>query len=127
MSCNVLRCGNPVTSILDVGPTWQRIEVSICDEHQTQIDQGARWLYQSDEHPTGRLLMGQDLPPRAVNITKKGGLRSPEGRPMIFTFTLENHNGDQDDTEFELPPDLAEGLWRILDRDRRKPGPQPAD
>lgn len=121
MTCNVLRCGNPVQSILNVGPAGHPIEMAICEDHQSQIDQGARWLYDSGADRGGELRMARDLSPRVVKANAKGGLRSQDGATRLFTLIVEKHDGEQSEVEFELPPKIAEGFWRVLDRGRRPP------
>ena len=125
MSCEVLRCGNPVRSGFNVGtPESGPIDAGVCEEHKSQIDQGARWLYQYEEVSEGRLLMGRDLPPRAVECRSRG-LISPDGVTWLFTFELEKPDGSQHEVEFELPPEIADGVWRILGRGRREAGAGP--
>lgn len=115
MDCQVLRCGNPVRSSLNVGtPGGGPIDVGLCDEHQAQIDRGDRWLYQWEEN---HLLMGRDLPLRLVQF-KAEGFRSPDGIARVFTFVVEDHEGNQREHEFELPPEFADDIKRITDRGR---------
>lgn len=118
--CDVLRCDNPFQSGLNVGIAGSGpIDVRLCGEHQAQIDQGARWLYQWEDRC---LLMGRDLPPRAVKAEAKEFL-SPDGITRVFTFVVEDHEGGQRDYEFELPSEFRDGIKRILDRGRGGAGP----
>jgi hypothetical protein len=73
MDCDVLRCPNPGRFQFNAGtPESGPYDVSLCEEHQAAIDQGADWIYQlEEENRAGRLLMGRDLPPRAVGATAK--------------------------------------------------------
>jgi hypothetical protein len=120
MDCEVLRCGNPAASVLDVGtPGSGPIDVGICAPHQSQIGHGARWVFEWEEGSggrLGRLLMGRDLPPRVVTW-KVRGLVSPDGLTRVFSFQVENPDGSRREVEFELPPgEIADGVWRVLDR-----------
>ncbi len=92
-----------------------RIDAAVCEEHQSQIDQGAPWRYLYEDR---RLLMGQDVPGRVVRATAKG-LVSPDGMTRLFTFVIEDQDGDQREVDFELPSEIAEGVWRVASRDRR--------
>jgi hypothetical protein len=120
MDCEVLRCASPAASVLDVGtPGSGGVDVGICAEHQSQIDHGARWLFEWEEGSEGRLgrlLMGRDLPPRVVKW-KARALVSPDGVSRVFSFEVEIPGGSQREVEFELPPgEIADGVWRVLDR-----------
>lgn len=119
MDCHVLRCGNPSRSSFNVGsPGSGPIDVRLCEEHQAQIGQGARWLYPLDEQASeAQVLMGRDLPPRAVKVNAKGFL-SPDGIARVFAFVVEDYEGNQREYEFELPPEVADGMKRIIDRGR---------
>jgi hypothetical protein len=125
MDCNVLRCSNPAQSFFNAGtPESGRLDVGVCEEHQSQIEQGARWIYQPAEKiPGGRVLMGRDLPARVVEVNVTSGLLAPEGMTRLFTLVVEDHGGSQRGVDFELPPDIAEGVWRVLNRGRGKAGP----
>jgi hypothetical protein len=117
VDCEVLRCGNPAASVLDVdAPGSSPIDVGICAHHRSQIGHGARWLFEWEEGRGGRLLMGRDLPPHVVSW-KARGLVSPEGVTRVFIFEVEKPDGSQREVEFELPPgEIADGVWRVLDR-----------
>jgi hypothetical protein len=127
MACEVLRCGNPADSVLIVSPPGTPLmEAAVCQEHQSQIDQGDRWLYRYEEASGSRLLMGRDLPLRAVHVKVKSGFTCPGGMTRLFAVVLEDHEGSPRDVEFELPPEIADGIWRVLGRGREEPGPAPA-
>jgi hypothetical protein len=119
VDCDVLRCGKPGRSQFNAGtPESGPYDVSLCEQHQAAIDQGARWIYQiEEENRAGRLLMGRDLPPRAVAARAKGLLTS-DGTRSLFTFVVEDANGSQREIEFEVPPDIAESVWRVVSRGR---------
>jgi hypothetical protein len=93
------------------------MESAVCSEHKSQIDQGARWLYQPAEASGGRLLMGRDLPPRAVGAGSKP-LLSSEGRVSRFTFVVEKYDGSQSEVVLEMSPDVADCVWQVLNRGR---------
>jgi hypothetical protein len=101
------------------------MEAAICGEHKSRIDQGARWLYQPAEVSEGALLMGRDLPPRAVDVSAKE-LISPDGHTWRFTFMVEKPDGSQREQDLEMAPDVAEGVWRALGIDREAAGPASA-
>ena len=114
--CDVLRCGNLASCVINVAPAGSgRIDAAVCEEHQSQIDQGAPWRYLYEDR---RLLMGQDVPSRVVRATAKG-LVSPDGTTSLFTFVIEDQDGDQREVDFELPSEIAEGVWRVASQDRR--------
>jgi hypothetical protein len=131
MDCNVLRCSNPARSFFNVGtPESGRFDVGVCEEHRSQIEQGARWIYQPAEKiPGGRVLMGRDLPPRVVEVNVTSGLLGPEGMTRLFTLMVENHDSSRREVDFELPPGIAEGVWRVLNRGRGRaePGSPPGE
>jgi hypothetical protein len=120
MDCEVLRCGKPAASVLDVGTAGSGpVDVGLCAEHQSQIGHGARWLFEWQDGGAGRpgrLLMGRDLPPRVVRW-KATGLVSPDGVTRVFSFEVENPDRSRREVAFELPPgEIADGVWRVLDR-----------
>lgn len=106
-----------------MGPPGHRIDVAICADHQSQIAQGARWVYDPNVDHLGELRMGRDLPPRLVSANSKGGLRSSDGPARLFTFVIRKHDGEEREIEFELPPELADGFAAMASRGRRPPGP----
>jgi hypothetical protein len=88
MACEVLRCGNPADSVLIVSPPGTPLmEAAVCQEHQSQIDQGDRWLYRYEEASGSRLLMGRDLPLRAVHVKVKSGFTCPGGMTRCWRTT----------------------------------------
>jgi hypothetical protein len=127
MDCDVLRCGNPGRSQFNAGtPESGPYDVSLCEEHQTAIDQGADWIYQlEEENRAGRLLMGRDLPPRAVEARAKNYPLASGRRRSIFTFVVEGPDASRHEVEFEVPPYIAEGVWCVVSRGRRNAEPGP--
>ena len=62
--------------------------------------------------------MGRDLPSRTVQV-KAQGLLSPNGITRLFTFVVEDHEGNQRDVECELPPEFGDDIERIQPRSPR--------
>jgi hypothetical protein len=122
MNCEVLRCGNAAAEVLDISiPRSGPMSAGICVKHKAQIDQGARWVYEQEkgnEGRPGRLLMDRDLPPRALEESRARTLISPDGVTKVFSLVLEKPDGSREDVEFELPPRVADFVWRILSRGR---------
>jgi hypothetical protein len=123
MECEVLRCGSPAQSFFDVGnPRSGPIDVGVCQEHQAQIEQDAHWLYAWEAPAGARLLIGEDLMPRVVKLTTRRFTTVGGEKTRAFTFEAVAHDGSPRDIDIELPPEMAESVWRVLTRDREQDG-----
>jgi hypothetical protein len=123
MECDVLRCGNLAESFFDAGsPASCRIDVGVCPGHQSKIDRGDRRLYELDAPAGACLLMGEDLMPRVARVTTRRFITDGGKMTRVFAFEAENHDGSPRDIEVELPPEIAEGVWRVLGRDHGQGG-----
>src|SRR5215510_8271277 len=47
-------------------------------------------------------------------------------KTRAFTFEAVAHDGSPRDIDIELPPEMAESVWRVLTRDREQDGQAPA-
>lgn len=104
-NCHVLRCQNPGAVVINNDRDYDPVESYVCQPHKNRIDAGEAWGFD-----TGRVLMGDDMPPELSGWTVRDGDGT---RGVSLTLTTERDGKTQSFDVF-LRPESIDQLSMIF-------------